>query len=872
MIGKLISHYEIFEKLGEGGMGVVYRARDTRLKRTVALKFLPPELMRDSDAKQRFIHEAQAASSLEHPNICTIHEIDETPLDPGLPGESQVFICMTYYDGQTLKTKIKEEGLSGSGMKTGLKIKEVIDIAVQVVQGLAKAHTKGIVHRDIKPANILVTEDGMVKILDFGLAKLAGQTTLTKPDQTPGTVAYMSPEQIRGEKVDHRTDIWSFGIVLYEMLTGELPFKGDYPQAILYSILQEEPQTISDHQKRIPYPLIKIVERCLAKDREQRFPDADSLLIELQNNQKEKTLQKKPKKAGKRSAWLVIPLLIILLTLTLVLTTPLINRIKNLFNPQQIPEEKHLAILPCLNIGDIPANRAFCDGICETLSSKLTQLQKFQGSLWIVPFSETRVLETPSVNEARKQFGVNLAVTSSFQREADNIRFTMNLVDAESMRQLSSRILDTDLYLTTLLQDSILYLLTDMLEVEINPRQAASITAGQTRDPQANELYIQGQGYLLNYDNETHLNQAIQLFHEAVKRDPDFPLAYNGLGQGFWHKFKLDKDRQWLDSALYYCNIAEDQNSNLADVQTLKGNLFLETGSLEDAVSAYRQALRIDSLSFTALRGLARTYEQQGSESLAENTFKKAITINPSSWSGYSQLGAFYFRRGRYPEALQQFQQVVHLVPDNIRGYANLGGMYFYLGRREEARKMFEKSLKIKPTYQAYANLGTLYFYQNQFPKAAQMYRSALEISDHDYRIWGNLAEACYWTPAEKNLAADNFQKALSVARKTLEIAPHDPEVMSDMAGYYARLGKAEVADSILQVVIEGVPEDKRVLFNIGDCYEQLGNREQALVWLERALAGGYSLSEIETNPGLTELKRDIRFQNILKKIKADTH
>ena len=277
MIGKTISHYKILEKLGEGGMGVVYKAEDLKLKRTVALKFLPPELIRDPEAKERFIQEAQAASALDHPNICVIHEIDETEPAPADAGDGQMFICMAYYDGQTLKEKIKK-GL--------LTIDEVIDIAVQIAQGLAKAHKHGIIHRDIKPGNIMITHEGMVKILDFGLAKLAGQVRLTRTGTTVGTIAYMSPEQARGKEVDHRTDIWSLGVVLYEMISGQLPFRGEYEQAIMYSIINEEPEPLKDTKPAVPLELEHIVNRALKKDPESRYSTSTEMLKDLEKYQK----------------------------------------------------------------------------------------------------------------------------------------------------------------------------------------------------------------------------------------------------------------------------------------------------------------------------------------------------------------------------------------------------------------------------------------------------------------------------------------------------------------------------------------------------------------------------------------------------------
>jgi serine/threonine protein kinase len=265
MVGQTISHYRILEKLGGGGMGIVYKAEDTKLKRTVALKFLPPELTRDDEAKQRFINEAQAASAIDHNNICTVHEIGESEDD-------QLFISMNYYEGETLKKKIQ---------RGPLPIDEIIDIAIQVATGLQKAHSKGIIHRDIKPANIFITKDGIVKILDFGLAKLSGQTMMTRMGSTLGTVAYMSPEQATGKAVDKRTDIWSLGVVLYEMITGLLPFRGEFDTAIMFSILNEKPEPIVGVQSDLLPELEKIIYKCLEKDKDLRYTQISELLADL---------------------------------------------------------------------------------------------------------------------------------------------------------------------------------------------------------------------------------------------------------------------------------------------------------------------------------------------------------------------------------------------------------------------------------------------------------------------------------------------------------------------------------------------------------------------------------------------------------------
>jgi eukaryotic-like serine/threonine-protein kinase len=265
MTGEVVSHYRILERLGSGGMGVVYKAEDTKLKRTVALKFLPPDLTSDEPATGRFIHEAQTASSLDHPNICTIHEIDRTE-------NGRLFIVMACYEGETLKKRIQ---------RGPMKIQDAIEIALQVAHGLAKAHEHGIVHRDIYPSNIMITGDGIVKIIDFGLAKLAGRTRLTREGTTVGTVAYLSPEQARGDAVDHRTDIWSLGVVMYEMLTGEPPFKSDYEQAVIYSILNEEPKAPSTLRPCVPAGLDRIVMKALAKDPAQRHQRVSDFINEI---------------------------------------------------------------------------------------------------------------------------------------------------------------------------------------------------------------------------------------------------------------------------------------------------------------------------------------------------------------------------------------------------------------------------------------------------------------------------------------------------------------------------------------------------------------------------------------------------------------
>ncbi len=369
MIGQTISHYRILEKLGGGGMGVVYKAEDTKLKRTVALKFLPPDLTRDPEAKERFIHEAQAASALDHNNICNIHEIGETD-------DGQLFIAMACYEGETLKKKIEHEQLP---------MDKAIDIAIQIAQGLQEAHEHGIVHRDIKPANIIITNDGVAKILDFGLAKFAGQAKLTKTGSTVGTAAYMSPEQARGLDVDHRTDIWSLGVVLFEMLTGKLPFRGDHEAAMLYTIVHEEPAQVLEHRLDIPVGLALTVSRALQKEPKERYQSMRELFNDLKS-----------------------------------VSTPGI----------QLPkQEKSIVVLPFDNLSPDPDQEYFSDGLTEEIISDLSNVR----ALRVISRSSAMTFKgtKKKIPDIAREVNVQYVLEGSVRKAGNSLRITAQLLDAQ---------------------------------------------------------------------------------------------------------------------------------------------------------------------------------------------------------------------------------------------------------------------------------------------------------------------------------------------------------------------------------------------------------------------------------------------------------
>ncbi|MFQ6008752.1 MAG: protein kinase, partial [Candidatus Zixiibacteriota bacterium] len=387
MISNTISHYKILEKLGSGGMGVVYKAQDTKLDRYVALKFLPLALSQDEENKKRFINEAKAASALNHPNIATIYEIDEV--------DGQMFIAMEYIEGKALNEIIH------TNLSKGSTLRKVLDYAIQITEGLSKAHAKGIIHRDIKPANILVTEEGLVKIVDFGLAKLAGRTMLTKEGTTLGTVAYMSPEQTQGTDIDHQTDIWSLGAVIYEMLTGEPPFKGDYEQAVIYSILNEEPKPLYDFRDDVPHKLAQLVDKALQKASKERHENMAELQEAL------RSVAQPMRSAGQKEG---------------------------------VPA---IAVLPFANMSADPQQEYFCDGMAEEIINALVNVEGLRVAARTSAFAFKGKQE--DIREIGRKLSVDKVLEGSVRKAGNRLRVTAQLIDVADGYHLWSERYDREL-------------------------------------------------------------------------------------------------------------------------------------------------------------------------------------------------------------------------------------------------------------------------------------------------------------------------------------------------------------------------------------------------------------------------------------------
>ncbi len=865
LIGKQIAQYEIIELLGEGGMGIVYKARDTRLDRIVALKFLSSALNINNEAHAAFEQEAKTTATLNHPNIVTIFEIGSY--------QDTVFIAMEFVKGRSLRDWINELSVDSLPSKPKeyplVLLNQCLSILMQVCDALDAAHQAGIIHRDIKPSNILISEGRKIKLVDFGLAISKIHSDGFSSDSSSGTIEYLAPEQAKSGSVDIRTDIWAIGILFYEMLCGRSPFRGEYDQAMLFSILNEEPVPIKMICPEIPGSFIRIIDKCLQKEPNKRYQNVTELKQALLSIQEQQITSKPDDRI--RSRWhsklskVFIPGTIVILILVIVFVVVLERSYSSL------PNEKHLAVLPIKPIGLEEQDWLFCDGLAEALSSKLTQLEKFQGTLWVVPFNEVfyRGINTP--NEARSEFGVNLAITGSLQRLNEKIILTLNLVDTENLRQINSIVIEDKLSESFNLQKELIFKMVEILDLEIQSSRLQFLSAGFTSVKGAYEYYLLGNGFLQRSDQLDNLNSAILNYKKSLEVDPHFVEAISRLAESYLAKYKITKEPQLFNLAVNTCNEsiaqAEKKSIKYPEVYITMGLIQQQKGNYQEAKKSFLQAIEIDGSNDKAMRELAMCYQQLSETSRAEEMLKKAIQLKPGYWANYNKLGVFYYLQTKYAEAAEQFRQVVRNTPDNIQGYNNLGGIYVLLENNTQAIQQFERSLSIKPNDLAYRNLGTLYFYQGQFQKAADAYKKVLEFTTDDYRIWGGIAESFYWSGADSAETRIQYRQAVTLALKELRVNSQDSEVLIDLSGYYAKLDMQDSSRYYLNQILSQGSKDVEVMFRIATIFEHWGARKVALDWIKKALESGFSKLQIEAYPGLKKLRADARYKILLDKV-----
>lgn len=732
MIGKNILHYKIIEKLGEGGMGVVYKAEDSKLGRFVALKFLPQQLGQSKEQKQRFMHEAKAASALDHNNVCTVYEIGETE-------DGQMFIAMACYEGEALKDKIE---------RGPLPIDEAINIAKQIARGLTQAHSKEIIHRDIKSANILVTQDGVVKIVDFGLAKFAGSTMLTKEGTTLGTASYMSPEQTQGTGVDQRTDIWSLGVVLYEMLTGKQPFQGEYEQAVLYSILHKAPEPITGLRTGVPMELERIVNKSLAKKPDERYQRVDEMLVDLKNLKKAEqggvsesahpsestanTVSNRRRFYGSIGVVLAAALLLSLLW--------------GIFKPQPESQPASIAVLPFKNLNRESSQEYFSDGMTETIISDLANISG------LTVISRTSVMayknSEKNIREIGQELNVSHILEGSILSSGEKVRIFAQLIDAKTDANLWAQTYDREITDIFSIQSDVANQIAAVLTIALKTDARTRIERRPTTDFEAYRLFLKGE-FHFRKQSLTGTDTSIVLYEQAIERDAEFAMAYAALASAYlWKSLSFDPNPKWEEKAYVAVQQALSLDPQLAEAHAVQGLIFWSPSNNfahEDALKEFKMAIILKPGLSTAHQQLSLVQLHIGLLDKALITGRKSVELDPGNHRARNFVGEVLLFQGKYTESLEVFRDLPGTFAPSLTVSLTALNL-FYLNRMDEAVALIEQKLLESPNDPQFNSVCSIFLASlGRKGEAREKMKLALENAlayIHIHHIYHNLAAA----------------------------------------------------------------------------------------------------------------------------------
>jgi TolB-like protein/Flp pilus assembly protein TadD len=652
MIGEIVSHYRILGRLGKGGMGVVYKAEDVRLGRTVALKFLPEELVESRIARERFLREARAASGLDHPNICTIFEVDEF--------EKRPFIAMAFYEGETLERRID---------RGPLPVAEAVEVTIQIAEGLGKAHEQGIVHRDVKPANIMITPEGAIKILDFGVARAIGSSRLTSAGTAIGTVAYMSPEQARSTEVDHRSDIWALGVLLYQMVTGEVPFTGERDIAVIQSILTAEVPPIATDGGGEVTELNRVLQRALHKEPSGRYSSVQEFIGSLGPLVGDPTSSTRP------------------------------------LYPVRAQSQVSVAVLPFQDLSPEQDQEYFCFGMAEELTNLLARVRGLRVA------SRTSAFQfAGKAEDARKigeQLGVEHILEGSVRKAGERVRVSVQLVQTSDGYQVWSDRYDRELQDLFALQDEIAHRIAEALEITLMGHTSGGALT-EERNPlflsramgnlEAYNLYLKGR-YYWNKRTPEGLQRGAEYFQQVIEKEPGYARAYAGLADSYalLGIYGIEAPREVMPKAEAAAAKALSLDPNLAAVYTSRGCVRAAYGwDFHGAAADFQNAIQLDPLYATTYHWYAMyTLIPWGRFEDAAVQLHRALELDPLSLAINASIGLHRFFARRYPDAVEEYRKALEIDPGFAMAHFFLGQVYIEMGRATEAIRELEQAIEL---------------------------------------------------------------------------------------------------------------------------------------------------------------------------------
>jgi serine/threonine-protein kinase len=847
-VGGSLGRYAILGRLGAGGMGEVYRARDPSLEREVALKLLPPGTA-DPENLARFEREAKALAALNHRNIVGIYSVEEA--------DGLHFLTMELVEGQSLRDAIP---------RPGLPLDRFFAFALPLAEAVAAAHERGILHRDLKPANVMVDREGRLKVLDFGLARRGpvrdpglrdpeeATETVTVAGPLVGTAPYLSPEQIQGRPADARSDLFSLGVILYEMLTGGRPFAGPSTAALLASVLHEAPPPVTELRPDLPRHLGRVVGRCLEKDPRDRYQTARDLVNELRGLRQELATGPRevagpapPRPRRRRRAWAVAAAAALLAALAVAL--PFVLREA----PRPAAGPSVVAVLPLTNASGDPANDHLGLGFADSLITRLAGVP----ALAVVSRAAIGEYAGGAVDrdEAARRLGADYLVVGSHQREGQRLLVNVSLVEAKGSVVRGTWQEEVDAADLFALQRRLALGVAEGLALTLSRAERERLEASPSRDPEAWAQYSRARGLLQRSDVADNVDRAVALLVRAVGRDDSFALAHTALGDAYWARYQATLDPRWAERATAAIHRAAALAPDDPQVRLSLARVYEGTGRRAEALAQLEAALDRRPNSDDAWREYGKLLADEGRREEAQAALERAIRIRPGYWENHYRLGGLHLRGGRFAEATAAYERALALTPDNVRVLQNLGATAQMAGDEARAIESYERALAIDPTSDgALTNLGLLLYQAHRYDEAAAAIERAVALVPRDPLLHRNLGDA-YRRAGEEERAQQAYGRGIAAAEELLRTNPEDVATLALQAVCEAKLARHEDAVRHIGAAVARGPGDATVRFRAAVVHALAGRSAEAAGEIAQALALGIGAQTVRDDDDLAAVR-----------------